>query len=76
MDLKLQFENNHVQEVKLLAPVGFVLIALGLPKPLIGTHYLNLKLNVISQQRASLAAPILISIEALVILSQTSCFPL
>lgn len=26
-NLKLQFENNHVQEVKLLAPVGFVVPA-------------------------------------------------
>lgn len=42
VDLKLQFENKHVQEVKFLAPAGFMyplVKALGLPIPLISTHY-------------------------------------
>lgn len=48
MDPKLQFEDKHTQEVKLLATAGFLhplLIALGLPILQIGTHYSNLKLN-------------------------------
>lgn len=51
MNLKLQFEDKGLQEMKLLVATGFVyplLIVLGLPILLIGTHYLNLKLNVIS----------------------------